>query len=117
MLYTNSGKILLTSIDLSTGVDGENDDGSDNSVYIPPPDDDSDLNRKYCPSDKDNDREDVFFDRKRILEELDPILVDPTDKNQLPSEEDGCCVKNVRIRGAKYIEKVEEFNSCPKPPK
>ena len=73
MLYTNSGKILLTSIDLSTGVDGENDDGSDNSVYIPPPDDDSDLNRKYCPSDKDNDREDVFFDRKRILEELDPI--------------------------------------------
>ena len=51
------------------------------------------------------------------MEELDQILVEPTDKNQLTSEEDDCCVKNVSIRGAKYIEKVEEFNSRPTPPK
>ena len=52
MLYTNSGKILLTPIDLSTGVDGENDDGLDDSVYIPPSDDDCYFDGDYCPSDK-----------------------------------------------------------------
>ena len=44
-----------------------------------------------------------FFDRKRILEELDQVLVDLTDKNQLTSEEDDCCVKNVSIQEAEYM--------------
>ena len=45
------------------------------------------------------------------------MLVHPTGKNRLTSEEDDCCVQNVSIWGAKYIEKVEEFNSRPTKPK
>ena len=86
--------MLVAPINLCTGVDGENDYGSDDSVYIPPLDDKSDFDGEDCLSDKENDGEDDFFDSGRIVEELDQILVELIDKNQLTSEEDDCCVKN-----------------------
>ena len=117
MMYANAGKILLIPIDLCIVVDGKNDDGSDDSVYVPPLDKESDFYGEDCPSEEENDGEDDFVDSERIVEELDQILVDPTDRNQLTSEEDDCCVKDVSILEAEYIEKVKEFNSRPTPPK
>ena len=78
-------------------------------------------NKHYGNDDNDfemEDLSDLVEDGKRIVEELGQIIVEePTDKNQLTSEEDDCCVTNLSIQEAKDIEKVEGFNACPAPPK
>ena len=38
-------------------------------------------------------------------------------ENQLNSEEDDCCVRNVSIHEAKDMKEVEEFNARPASPK
>ena len=77
--------MLLTPVNLSTGVDSEDDDqdGSDDSDYLPSSDDESDFNKEYFPSvvyydsssdeedNGDDDDPDDFDDGKRIAEALD----------------------------------------------
>ena len=117
--------ILLTPVVMSTQV-GDNHEINDSddvpSDFASGSDCGSD---KYYDSDSDDsesefemeDLNDLVEDGERIAEELDRIVEELTDKNQLTSEEDDCCVKNLSIQEAKYIEKVEEFNSSPMPPK
>ena len=57
-------------------------------------------------------------DGERIVEELDRIIVEePTDKNQLTSEEDNCCIINVSIMETEDMEEDEGFNARPEPSK
>ena len=85
---------------------------------------DSESDKHYDNDDNDSESEfemedlnDLVEDGERIVEELDQIVEEPTDKNQLTSEEDDCCVTNVSILEAKDIEEVEGFNARPVPPK
>ena len=86
---------------------------------------DSKSDKHYDNDDNDSESEfemedlnDLVEDGKIIVEELDRIIVEePTDKNQLTSEEDDCCVTNVSILESEDIEEVEGFNARPEPPK
>ena len=118
----NSG-ILLKPVIMSTGVreNHEINDSDDvpNEFII---ESDSESN-KHCDNYSESEFEmedlnDLVEDGKRIVEELDQIIAEePTNKNQLTSEEDDCCVTNVSIQEAKDIKEVEEFNAHPAPQK